>query len=43
MSTEENKAMEQRIWEELLNGGKTEKMNELIAIDYLYHGPEVTK
>ncbi len=31
--------MEQRIWEELLNGGKTEKMSELIAIDYVYHGP----
>ena len=39
MSTEENKAIEQRIWEELLNAGKTEKMNELIAIDYVYHGP----
>jgi predicted ester cyclase len=39
MSTEENKAIEQRVWEELLNGGKTEKMNELIAIDYVYHGP----
>ena len=39
MSIEENKAMEQRIWEELLNGGKTERMNELIAIDYVYHGP----
>jgi len=39
MSTEENKAMEQRIWEELLNAGKTERMNEFIAIDYVYHGP----
>ena len=39
MSAEANKAIEQRIWEELLNGGKTEKMNELIAIDYVYHGP----
>ena len=39
MSTEENKALERRIWEELLNGGKTEKMNELIAVDYVYHGP----
>ncbi len=39
MSTEENKAIERRIWEELLNGGKKEKMNELIAIDYVYHGP----
>jgi predicted ester cyclase len=39
MSIEENKAIAQRIWEELLNGGKTEKMNELIATDYVYHGP----
>jgi predicted ester cyclase len=39
MSTEENKVIAQRIWEELLNAGKTEKMNELIAIDYVYHGP----
>jgi len=39
MSIEENKAMVQRIWEELLNEGKTEKMNEVIAIDYVYHGP----
>jgi predicted ester cyclase len=39
MSIEENKAIEQRIWEELLDGGRTEKMNELIATDYVYHGP----
>jgi predicted SnoaL-like aldol condensation-catalyzing enzyme len=39
MSIEENKAIERRVWEELLNGGKIEKLNELIAIDYLYHGP----
>ena len=39
MSIKENKAMVQRIWEELLNEGKTEKMNEVIAIDYVYHGP----
>jgi predicted ester cyclase len=39
MSIEENKALAHRFWEELLNGGKTEKMNELIAIDYIYHGP----
>jgi hypothetical protein len=39
MSIEENKAMVQRIWEGLLNAGKTENMNELIAIDYVYHGP----
>jgi predicted ester cyclase len=39
MSIEENKAIVKRTWEELLNAGKTEKMNELIAIDYMYHGP----
>ena len=39
MSIEENKAMMQRIWEELLNGGKTEKMNEFMATEYVYHGP----
>lgn len=39
MSIEENKAMAQRIWKELLNEGKTEKINELMAIDYVYHGP----
>ena len=39
MFIEENKAMAQRIWKELLNEGKTEKINELMAIDYVYHGP----
>jgi predicted ester cyclase len=39
MSIAENKAIVQRTWEELLNEGKTEKMNELITIDYVYHGP----
>ena len=39
MSTVENKALVQRIWGEVLNEGKTEKMNELFASDYAYHGP----
>jgi predicted ester cyclase len=39
MSTEENKAVMQRIWNEILNEGKTEKSNELVANDYVYHGP----
>ena len=39
MSIQENKAIEKRIWEELLSEGKTEKMNELIATNYVYHGP----
>jgi predicted ester cyclase len=39
MSIEENKVIAQRIWEDLLNGGKTEKINDLIATDYVYHGP----
>jgi predicted ester cyclase len=39
MSAEENKAVMQRIFEEILNEGKIEKSNELVANDYVYHGP----
>jgi predicted ester cyclase len=39
MSIEENKAVMQRMRKELMNTGKTEKMDELIASDYAYHGP----
>lgn len=39
MSIEENKAVIQRIWKEILNEGKTEKADELVANDYVYHGP----
>ena len=39
MSVEENKAVMQRIWKELINEGKTEEMNELIASDYALHAP----
>ncbi len=39
MSIEENKAVMQRLWDEILNGGKIEKSDELVANDYVYHGP----
>ena len=39
MSIEENKALAQRIWAEVLNEGKTEILNELFASNYVYHGP----
>ena len=39
MSTEQNKAVMQRIWKELLNEGGLEKSAELIAENYVYHGP----
>lgn len=39
MSVEENKAVMQRIWKELLNEGKTERIHELIASDYAFHAP----
>ena len=39
MSIEENKAVMQHFWQEMLNGGKTEKANEFVANDYVYHAP----
>lgn len=39
MSIEENKAVMQRIWKEILVEGKIEKADELVANDYAYHGP----
>ena len=39
MSIEENKSILQRVWEEILNEGKTENMSELVANEYVYHGP----
>ena len=39
MSIEENKAVMQRIWKEILKEGKIERSNELVANDYAYHGP----
>ncbi len=38
MSIEENKAVVQRIWKELIIEGRTESVDELIASDYAYHG-----
>jgi predicted ester cyclase len=39
MSVEENKAIVQHFWKEILNEGKTEKANEFVADDYVYHAP----
>jgi predicted ester cyclase len=39
MSIEENKAVMQRIFKEILNEGKIEISNELVADNYVYHGP----
>lgn len=39
MSIEKNKAVMQRIWKEILNEGKIERANELVADEYVYHGP----
>ena len=39
MSTEESKALMRRIWKEVLNEGNLENAHELVADDYVYHGP----
>jgi steroid delta-isomerase-like uncharacterized protein len=39
MSTEENKAVVRRIWEEILNQGNLALVDEIIATNYVYHGP----
>jgi ketosteroid isomerase-like protein len=39
MSVEENRAVVQRIWKELIIAGNTERVDELIASDYVYHAP----
>ncbi len=39
MSIADNKLVMQRIWNELLNEGKLEQAQELIAEDFAYHGP----
>ena len=39
MSTEENKAAIRRIWEEVMNKGDLAVADELMATDYVYHGP----
>jgi steroid delta-isomerase-like uncharacterized protein len=40
MSTEENKALAKRAWEEMFNQKKLEVIDELFASDYIYHGPQ---
>jgi predicted SnoaL-like aldol condensation-catalyzing enzyme len=39
MSTEENKAVVRRIWEEILNKGDLALVDEIIATNYVGHGP----
>jgi predicted ester cyclase len=39
MSVEESKAVMQRICEEVIQGGKVEKLDEFVASDYALHGP----
>jgi steroid delta-isomerase-like uncharacterized protein len=38
MSTEENKAMIRRVWEEVLDKGNLAAANEIMATNYVYHG-----
>ena len=39
MSAEENKALLQRIWDEIFNEGNIEKVDEFYTSDFVYHGP----
>ncbi len=39
MSIQENKAILNRIWEEIFNEGRLGIIDELYAPDYVYHGP----
>ena len=39
MAVEENKAILLRIWDEIFNEGAMEKVDELYAPDFVYHGP----
>ncbi len=39
MSTEENKAKQRRVWEEIFNKGDLSVVPELFAPNYVYHGP----
>jgi predicted ester cyclase len=39
MSTEENKAKQRRVWEEVFNKGNLSVADETIADNYVYHGP----
>jgi len=39
MSIEENKAMVRRIWEEVMNKGDLAVADEIMATNYIFHGP----
>jgi len=39
MSTEENKALVRRIFDEIMNERKLDVIDELFADDYVFHGP----
>jgi len=43
MSTEQNKAAIRRVYEEAMNKGNVAVLNELMAPDYVYHGPGGTE
>ena len=40
MSTEQNKALVMRAWDELFNQKKLTVVDELWSTDYIYHGPQ---
>jgi steroid delta-isomerase-like uncharacterized protein len=40
MSTEQNKALAKRAWEEVFNQKKLAVVDELWSSDYIYHGPQ---
>jgi hypothetical protein len=40
MSTEQNKALLRRAWEEIFNQKNLAVGDELFASDYIYHGPQ---
>ncbi len=40
MTTEQNKALVKRAWEEVFNQKKLAVIDELFHSDYIYHGPQ---
>lgn len=40
MSTEQNKALAKRAWDEMFNQKNIAVVDELFASDYIYHGPQ---
>lgn len=39
MSTDENKALDRRFWEEVFNGKNLSLIDEFVAPNWVYHGP----